>query len=153
MGALTEPEIFGCMADALHVAEETCRGLAWHPRRGPQYRRFLAAIEDAIGCCDQAYYWRDYDARWLQNSQMLRAVKDMTGRWLRDSATKEARKLAHPQFKALADALAKLLLLTDKYKNGATGVLGPIMPKPLPLPYVRQGRPVQVMSPGGIILP
>lgn len=153
MARLTETEIFDLAASSLRIAEECCRQLAWHPRRGPLYKRFLAAMDDAAGCADQAYYWRDYDARWLRNAAVLRHVRDMTGRWLRDSATRAARKVAHPNFAALADELGKLILLTEQYKNGATNHIGPIMPKPQPLPYVRSGRPVQVVTPGGILLP
>jgi hypothetical protein len=149
----TEPEIFGLAAESLRIAEESCRQLAWHPRRGPLYRRFLAAMEDAAGCCDQAYYWRDYDARWLGIAMQLRSVKDMTGRWLRDSATREARKVAHPQFVALANKLGDLTIMAETTKNAATGRIGPIMPKPAELPELRVGRPVQVMSPGGVIMP
>lgn len=152
MARLTEIEIFSLAVESLRTGEECCRQLAWHPRRGPLYRRFLAAMDDAAGCADQAYYFRDYDARWLRNAAILRHVKDMTGRWLRDSASKDARKMAHPQFAALADTLGKLILTTEAYQNGATGRTGPIMPLVQPLPFV-SGRPVQVMSPGGIILP
>ena len=82
--------------------------------------------------------------------QSVEALKDVTGRWMRDSATREARKVAHPMFVGLADMLEGLARDAEITKNAATGILGPIQPKPLPLD--RESRPVQVMSPGGIIL-
>lgn len=150
MAATTEVEIFGLLADNLKQAAEDCRQLAWHPRRGPLYRRFLKATKEIAGCCRQAYYWRDYDSRWLYISQDIEAIKEMTGRWMRDSATKAAREVAHPMFVSLADLLEKLGRDAEVTRTAATGHIGPILPKPLPLD--RDTRPVQVKTPSGIIL-
>ncbi|HLX18448.1 MAG TPA: hypothetical protein VKS24_24945 [Bradyrhizobium sp.] len=149
---LTEIEIFAKIAE-LKGASEICGKLAWHPRRGPEYRKLLAILSEAAGAMRQAYYWRNYDARWLYIAEGLEQVRLMAGRWLRDSASKDARTMAHPQFVALADMLGKLAGDAQITKTAKTGRLGPILPKPLPEPEIRVGRPVQVISPGGVLLP
>lgn len=149
---LTEPEIFGCLRENLRVAAEDCRSLAWHPRRGLVYARFSRSLGLVEGACRQAYYWRGYDARWLILAQKMAEAQKRAGDWVRDYASKDGRKEAHPMFQKLAEVLEYALSLADRTQTMATYRVGPIMPPTLEAPH-RDTRPVQVITPGGIILP
>ncbi|MGE5148491.1 MAG: hypothetical protein ACM3II_00100 [Rhodospirillaceae bacterium] len=152
MGALTEVEIFDCLAENLRLAVEDCGKLAWHPRRGLVYAQFCRALGMVEGACQQAYYWRDYDARWLLLAQQVAEAQKRAGNWLRDYPSKDGRKVAHPMFERLGEVLSQALVLCDRVRTRATHHIGPIIPAPLPGPH-RETRPVQVITPGGIILP
>jgi hypothetical protein len=165
LGALTEVEIFGCLGDNLRRAAEDCRLLAWHPSRGRIYDRFRASLKLVEGACRQAYYWRDYDARWLYLGKTMHEAHERAGNWIRGpiitgpegesvytGGSKDARKVAHPKFQKLAEELEHIHKLTERVRVMATFHSGPILPAPEPGPH-RDTRPVQVMTPGGILLP
>lgn len=148
----TEAEIFGRLAENLRVAAEDCAVLAWHPKRGHVYSRFVQSLKLVEGCCRQIYYWRDYDARWLVLKRLCAFAHTRAGNWLRNSPTKAMRDKAQPEFKHLAEALKNMHADVERLRTMATGKMGPILPETLPGPH-RETRPLQVMTPGGIILP
>lgn len=152
MGALTEPEIFSCLTENLRLAAEDCRVLAWHPRRGLVYARFCKSLKLVEGACRQAYYWRDYDSRWLYLGLKMEETHRRAGNWLREYTSKDGRKVAHPLFIKLADVLEAAYRDAERVRTMATFRVGPILPAIGPDPH-RDTRPVQVMTPGGIILP
>ena len=155
----TEQEIFSCLSENLRLAAEDCEKLAWDPRRGWTYNRFRKSLKLVEGAAQQAYYWRNYDARWLQLRFLTAGVHKRAGHWLRNTPTKDARDQAHPIFAKLAETLRAAHYHAERVRTAATGKLGPILPPELPGPH-REVRPVQVLlpggprvTPGGIILP
>lgn len=148
----SEQEIFALLSDNLREASEQCVGLAWHPRRGMVYNRLRTALKQCEGCCRQAYYWRDYDARWLFMEKQIAWLRNRCGDWLRDSPSVQKRKEAHPEFQRLGELLRKMHGDAEQIKNAATGISGPILPVVREGPH-RQVRPVQVLTPSKLILP
>lgn len=144
----TEVEIFGLLSDNLRWAAEGCADLAWNPRRGMVYNRLRTALKECEGCCRQAYYWRNYDARWLQMKLQIAWLRTRCGDWLRDSPSVQRRKVAHPEFQRLSALLRGMHADAEHIKNAATGVAGPLLPAVLPDPH-RDTRPVQVAVPPG----
>jgi hypothetical protein len=151
MGALTEPEIFDCLVTNFREAAERCRFLAWHPRRGYVYLKFVKNLKLAEGACRQACAHRE-DARWLPIGMALAETHKRAGRWVRGSKTKDERAAAQRLFNKLSDQLMALARDVDDVRNKATGRIGMILPRPLEGPY-RETRPIQVLTPGGIIVP
>ncbi len=149
---LTEAEIFSCLAENLRLASEDCKQLAWHPRRGLVYARLCKSLRAVEGACRQAYYWRDYDARWLYLGLQMAEVQKRAGGWVRDYPSRDGRKVAHPLFQKLGEVLEDALRRAERVKTMATFHVGPILPTPMEGPH-RETRPVQVVTPGGIILP
>lgn len=149
---LTESEIFDCLAENLRLAAEDCRVLAWHPRRGFVYARFCQELQLVEGACRQAYYWRDWDSRWLTLGLKMNEAHQRAGNWLRDYTSKAGRKVAHPMFQKLAEVLEAAYRQCERVRTMRTNHFGPIMPAEMSGPH-RDTRPVQVMTPGGIILP
>lgn len=145
----TETEIFAVMADNLKIAAENAAQLAWHPRRGFLYDDFRKALKLVEGACRQAFYWRDYDGRWLAIGRLCAFAHQRAGDWLRNSPSVAMRKIAQPEFSKLAEILRRMQRDTDKIRTMATGKRGPIMPVELPGPH-RDTKPVQVK---GLILP
>lgn len=152
MSGTTEAEIFGVLSENLRLAAEDCEKLAWDPRRGFVYDGLRKRLKLIEGAARQAFYWRDYDARWLQLRFLVQGVHKRAGHWLRNSATRDERKVAHPRFAKLAECLRAAYYNAERIRTAATGRLGPILPAQLPGPH-RDTRPVQVKTPGGIILP
>lgn len=149
MGALTEPEIFACMAESLRQAIGHAQELAERPAQGPAYsalRRELKLIE---GCCRQAAYWRE-DARWLQPGMMMQECHRRAGNWLRARAPRTL-------FTKLADNLRLLLRVTDDLRDKAPPKLGLILPEPLKDPTQRNAQillptmPDTMPKPGGAL--
>ena len=151
MSALTEIEIFDCLAQNFASSAEKCEQLAWHPFRGFLYREFVKEIKLIEGACTQAATWRE-DSRWLTIGFMMGEVHRRAGNWLRTSPTKETRDEADKRFKKLAENLRKFAHEAEDLRTKATGRSGMILPEPLPGPH-RDTRPVQVVTPGGIIIP
>lgn len=149
--AITEQTVFECLSDNLRMAAEDCRKLAWHPKRGFVYDHMRRSLKLVEGACRQAYYLRDYDARWLYLGLQMEEAHKRAGNWVRDLASKDGRKVAHPLFQKLAEVLEKAHQDCERIRTTATGKIGPILPAPEPLH--RETRPVQVKTPGGIILP
>lgn len=123
------------------------------------YNRLRAALKECEGCCRQAYYWRNYDARWLQMKLQIAWLRNRCGDWLRDSPSIQKRKEMHPRFKQLSELLRKIHYDAEHIRTAATGMPGPVLPAVLEGPH-RDTRPVQVMvpsgwceTPGGIVLP
>jgi len=154
MSALTEHEILSCLKDNLGKAIQHCEDLAVLSRRGPTYDALRKELKLIEGCCRQIAFWRGGDARWLPIGMMMEEAHKRAGDWCRDRsliATLDANP-ANPLFKKLADNLRKLERLTRDLENKRTGRKGPILPQPLEAP-LRQGRPVQVVRPSGLIVP
>ena len=151
MRSLSEVEIFSCLSENFRLAAEDCEKLAWLPKRGPTYKRLMDELKLCEGACRQVAQFRG-DARWLQMGLQLHEAHRRAGTWLRMYVAKDSRKVAHPLFLKLAECLRWGRANADKMRHAATGRLGLILPKPLPGPH-RDARPVQVMTPGGIILP
>lgn len=158
----TEHEILSLLADGLRQAAEDCGKLAWNPRRGHIYLRFRRALTEVSGCCEQIFYYRGYDARWLTLGELVAFVLARSGDWLRGPVLEtpdgrrirmggsvEHRKRAQPEFDWLANKLLELHHDMVHIRDMATGRLGPILPEPLPGPH-RDTRPVAL---GGIALP
>jgi hypothetical protein len=151
LGALTEREIFSCMTENLAEAAERCAQLAWHPLRGFVYIQFRKNLKLAEGACRQAAAHRE-DARWLPIALQLGELHKRCGAWLRSSPTTDTRNQVHPLFKKTAEILLALARQAEDVRDKATNSIGIILPKPLPGPH-RDTRPIQVLTPGGLVLP
>ena len=159
MSTTTESEIFACLSDNLKIAAEKSRLLAWNPKRGWHYNEFRQSLKLIEGCCRQIFYWRNYDSRWLVLGKLCNFAHHKAGDWLRNSPSKEMRKLAQPEFEMLGQKLEQMRADVDRLRHLATGKKdGPIVPDILP--HSREsGRLVQVAMPGftkresGLIVP
>jgi hypothetical protein len=151
MGALTEVEIFSCMAENFREAAELCEQLAWHPRRGHLYIQFLGCIRKVEGSCRQAQAHRE-DARWLRIGIMMGEVHRRAGGWVRGSRTRDERSQAHKLFAKLAENLRALHYEAEHLRTAAVERMGMILPRPLEGPH-RDMRPVSVVLPSGLIVP
>ena len=166
MGALTETEIFDCMATNLRLAIGHARDLATSPRKGPSYIALRQELKLVEGCCRQASAWRE-DTRWLDVGLMMEEAHKRAGGWLRglkvkDEATGRTVTIPiapghkHPLFTKLADNLEGLLKVINDLKNKPTGRVGMILPPVQPAPMRTQGRQIGWIpnrSPGGLIIP
>lgn len=141
---LTEAEILDRLRSTLRQAIEHCEMLANLPARGPTYNAFRHELLDIEGCCRQMCYWRG-DTRWLPIGLMMEEAHKRAGHWLR-------KHFPRPLFLKLAENLKALLIQCENTATKATGVIGPILPEVQPAP-LKQGRTVQVKTPGGIIIP
>ena len=166
MGALTEPEIFDCLAENFKLAGQHCEDLAKLPRKGPTYIKFRAELKLLEGACRQAAYWRQ-DARWLRIGLYMEEVHKRAGDWLRGYKLPSGQRVTHregtihPLFMKLAENLRAGQQQAERLRNRKTGRAGMILPKPMPAPH-RDTRPVQVLlpsaprerrTPGGLIIP
>ncbi len=142
MGALTEPEIFSCLVENWRLAAEDCDRLA-RGERGPVYRHLREELKLIEGALRQAAWWRE-DTRWLYIVSIPANAHKSAGKWLRE-------RHAAWKFAKLAEILRYGLKATEDLKTKRTERLGLILPKPLP-PPARDTRPVQVKTPGGIII-
>ncbi len=145
MSDLTEREIFDRLVSSFREAAEHCEALALQANRtqGQRYvklREHLLLIE---GACRQAAMWRD-DSRWLTIGQFAADCHKKCGDWLRF-------KTRGPMFLKLADNMRMMLEAAKQRRDQATGVRGPILPETPK--YEPENRSVQVVTPGGIILP
>lgn len=158
MGALTEQEIFDCMATSLRSAINLCDQLATKPKRGLIYDAFRKELALVEGCCRQASTWRE-DTRWLPIGLMMEEAHKRAGDWIRGTkdpvtgirlAIPEGQK--HPLFVKLGENLKALLLMVEGLKTKATKRVGMILPH-MPNP----GRNVSQIgfsrSKGGLIIP
>ena len=145
MTTLTEAEILACLKENARLAAEHCEALAGLPGRGPTYRALIQEIKLCEGCCRQMAYWRDGDCRWLKLGIQLAQAHKKAGDWLR----------AHyrgKMFLRLAQNMRSLMRSAATLETQRTGRVGAILPEPIK-EMRTQSRPVQVVSPGGIILP
>ena len=143
MGALTETEIFACLAENLTLAAEECERLAVLPAAGPTYNSLRHRLRLIEGACRQASAWRE-DTRWLPIGLMMHEAHDRAGNWLRGF---HPRKL----FLMLAENLRMLAMTARDLQHNATGRVGMILPEPLASPIKTQDRAVQVVWPHGAI--
>jgi hypothetical protein len=146
-----ETEIVDCLVMNFRLAAEHCDDLAVLPARGPTYdllRKELSLIE---GCCRQIGHYRE-DARWMRIGLLVEEAHKRAGHWLRTIPRTSESNEAHPLFRRLAENLRAGMKAAEELRTKRTGRVGMILPRPLPGP-LRQGRPVQVVTPGGVILP
>ena len=161
MGALTEIEIFDCMATNLRLAAEHCDELAVKPLKGPIYEKLRDELALIEGCCKQASAWRE-DTRWLNIGLLMADCHKKAGGWLRGYKIYGTRVKLEPGhlnlcFVKLAENLRALLTACDAIKNKKAPKLGMIVPEPV-RPFMRDDRPIRVMLPpsmskGGILIP
>ncbi len=158
MGALTETEIFDCLATNFRLAAEAADALAILPLKGESYDKLRKALRLVEGACKQACVWRE-DARWLPIGQQMAECHQRAGDWLRGVKMPDGTRRRinagelHPCFKTLADMLRAFSVMARDLKNKATGRVGMILPKALPAPH-RDTRPVGFRrSPGGLFVP
>ena len=161
MGALTEREIFDCMATNLKLAAEHADDLAVKPFKGPIYELYREELSLVEGCCRQASAWRE-DTRWLDIGLKMAEAHKLAGQWLRGYKINGVRvKVAegekHLCFVKMAELLRALLKKCEETRDQKTGHVGMIVPEPI-RPFMRDDRKHRVqlpfaMSPGGIIIP
>lgn len=155
MGALTEIEIFDCLADNLRLAAEDADNLAKSPYKGPIYNQFRTRLGLIEGACRQASVWRQ-DTRWLVLGRLMAEAHQKAGGWLRgykDGLTGQripfAEGVRNPLFLMLAENLRAAQKGAEELRTKATGRRGMILPDLMPAPH-RDTRPVTM---SGLILP
>ena len=146
MSALSEIEIFSCLRENLRGAADDCDIIAKQPRSGEMFDRMRKRLKLAEGACRQAAYWRE-DSRWLQVGLKMEKAHQIARTWLHRPSVK-SKKL----FIGLAAALRKVEKDIQRLETQRTGIMGMILPEVERAP-LRQGRPVQVITPGGLVLP
>lgn len=133
MGALTEIEIFDCLATNFKLAAEHCDDLAKSPIRGPTYNKLRHELGLIEGACRQASLWRQ-DTRWLPIGRKMAEAHQQAGNWLRgykDPIT--GRRIAfapgqqNPLFRMLAKCLRALHKIAEDMRTKATGRVGMIL--------------------------
>ena len=150
------------MNEHLKIAADACHDLAVLPRRGPAYKRMREALKLAEGCCEQIAYLRDGDARWLPVAMLLEEAHQRSLKWVigqkHEKLTRNGLqrwRIAEPRWKflKLEENLRGLMLtIADLQTRRTERLSGPIVPE-IPKAHRTTGRPVQVLSPGGIIIP
>ena len=144
MTQLTEREIIDCLRTNLRGAADDCEALVRLPAQGPTFMRLRDRLKLVEGACRQMTYWRE-DTRWLPVGMMMEAVHQKSRQWI---VGHQPRKL----FGMLAERLRMLHAAAEMLETRATGRSGAILPPVVPGPH-RDNRPVQVKTPGGIMLP
>lgn len=157
MGALTETEIFDCLATNLTLAAEHADLLAVRPLKGAIYDKLRTELGLIEGACRQASAWRE-DTRWLPIGRMMAEAHQKAGGWLRGykvglTRIKFSEGHENKLFRMLAANLRALLAAVERLRTQATGRVGMILPDVLPGPH-RDTRPVG-WTPGhrGLIVP
>ena len=145
MGDLTEREIFDRMKSSFRESADICLRLA-RGERGPLYRQLRAHLGLIEGTLRQAGWWRD-DARWFNIVKYIARAHKEAGDWLRQKGPDTGRKFA-----LLAEFLRFGQKKCEELQLQRSERVGMILPKPLPGPH-RDTRPVQVKTPGGLIIP
>lgn len=156
MGALTEVEIFDCMATNLAVAADCCDQMAVRPLRGPAYIKFREACANVEGACRQASQWRS-DTRWLPIGLMMEQCHQFVLKWITGFKVNPGRPRValserdkHPKFVKMAENLRFAAEGMKILKDGKTGKIGMILPDTSRGPTRTQGRPMQVLLPDGM---
>lgn len=142
MATLSEAEIFDRLRTSLRSAADLCEKLASEPSQGPNYLAIRDELDLIEGASRQAAYWRG-DARWLRFGYEMARFQARIGDAIRSH-------MARDIFKAMAVKIRDALAEADQLRTARTGRRGLILPKPQPGPL--RHRPVQVKTPGGIIL-
>jgi len=160
MSALTETEIFDCLADNFKSAVRHCEQLARTPRTGAAYHALREELRLIEGAARQASAWRE-DSRWLQIGLYVAEAHKRAGNWLRGAKLPDGTKIKLSDkdrftlFNMLADVLRKGQRRAEDFRTKATGRVGMILPEVLPGPH-RDTKPMgwtAQVSKGGIILP
>jgi hypothetical protein len=146
VSALTEREIFACLRENLRGAADDCDQIAKQPLSGVHFDRMRRRLKLCEGACRQAAFWRE-DSRWLPIGIKMEEAHQRARTWLHRPTVK-SKKL----FTKLGDNLRQLARAVDRMETARTGRMGMILPE-VQAPPLRQGRPVQVITPGGLILP
>ena len=158
MGALTEREIFACLAENLRLAAQHCDDIATTPDHRPVYRLLANELKLVEGCCRQASAWRE-DTRWLNIGLTIADAHKKAGNWLRGFRTEQGQKItlapAHRKqlFQTLAANLRAIWKVAETFRTGRPPRLGMILPKPMPVSsalFDLRRRGVQVMLPDRI---
>lgn len=140
-GALTEPEILGCLKENLRLGAENADKLA-AGERGTVYLHFRQNLRLIDGCCRQMAGWRE-DTRWSPFGVKIRELQQRVGRWL-------VEKQPGWRFKGAAEILRFAFAQALDLETKKTGKRGIILPDAQPAPTRTQGRP---SSMSGLILP
>lgn len=140
----TEADHLRLLRDALGAVIADCVLLAQLPAQGPTYERFRQRIKEIEQSCARVVFDRA-DGRWSAIPLILGQIHQQCGDWIRGHHPRE-------KFLFLAEMMRQLERHIDDLQHRATGRIGAIVAKPLRHDRM-QGRPVQVMTPGGIIIP
>lgn len=156
MGALTEVEIFDCMATNLALAADCCDQMATRPTRGVPFIKFREACANVEGACRQASQWRS-DTRWLPMGLMMEKCHQLALKWITGLKVEPRRpRIAvserdkHQGFVKMAENLRFAAEAMEILKNSKTGKIGMILPDTSRGPTRTQGRPMQVLLPEGM---
>lgn len=159
MGALTEVEIFDCLATNFAIAADCCDQMATRPMRGVPYIKFREACAAIEGACRQASQWRE-DTRWLPLGLMAEKCHQMALKWITGFKVDPSKprvalceREKHPKFVKMGENLRFAGQSMKILKDGKTGKIGMILPDTSRGPIRTQGRPMQVMLPSGLIVP
>lgn len=147
MSDLSEHEILSCMRENFGAAASDLDLLA-RGYRGQLYERVRAELGLIEGCCRQTAAWRE-DTRWIPVGQKIADLVEFIRKWIVQHAPAE-------YFSAMADVLRGYERICRDLETKAVGKLGIVLPEVRPDPTIRQGRPVQVLTPkrpSGLILP
>lgn len=158
MGALTETEIFDCLADNFKSAAKHCEELARSPRTGPPFEALRNELRLIEGAARQASVWRE-DTRWLAIGMQVAEAHRKAGNWLRGAKLANGIKIKLADrdrfalFNKLADVLRAGHRKAEDFRTKATGKVGMILPDAKPEPH-RDTRPVGWNATrGGILIP
>ncbi len=154
MGALTECEIFDCLAENLRLAAQDCELLATEPMKGFIYDRFRKELRLVEGACRQASAWRE-DTRWLPIGLQMAECHKRAGEWLRGVMQPDGHRVPvafgqkHPLFLKLAEVLRLLHTQVENLRTQKTARSGMILPDAMPAPF-RETRQHTVNLPAGM---
>jgi hypothetical protein len=159
MSALSEVEIFDCLASNFQLAAQHCDDLARLPRKGPTYVKLRNELKLIEGACRQAAYWRE-DARWLQIGLYMEEAHKRAGEWLRGvrppgggSRRPIPPGTLHPLFVALAENLRAGHKRALEMKDAKTGRAGMILPTPQRDPNFQRNSYGYRATKSGILVP
>lgn len=157
MGALTEVEIFDCIATNVAIAADCCDQMATRPTRGVPFIKFREACANVEGACRQASQWRS-DTRWLPMGLMMEKCHQLALKWITGFKAEPRRpRIAvserdkHQGFVKMAENLRFAAEAMKILKNSKTGKIGMILPDTSRGPTRTQGRPMQVLLPEGML--
>lgn len=156
MGALTESEIFDCMAENFRLAAGYCDHLARSPIHGPIYLQLRDSLRLLEGTCRQAAVWRQ-DTRWYDVGLAMAEAHKRAGGWLRgatDPDTGRKIKLASAHrfkcFTMLAANLRAAEAKADRLRTARTGRVGMILPDSYRVPGPTRRTASGLILPGGM---
>ena len=151
-GNVTEREILSLLKQTFRRAAEHCDNLAVLPARGPTYQKLRDDLATCENCCRQVAWYRQ-DTRWLHIGLLMEEAHKRSGNWLRTIPRTSTTNHAHPLFIRLAENMRAGIKKVEELETMATGRVGMILPEITKGPIRTQDRPMQVKTPGGLILP